>query len=106
MEPTEAEVATKKQLRLVLVLGKFRVLERENLQMKIALGGSTTMTVTLPPQADVKAGDILTFYTEVLYAEPKPPSVQRGYRIHSAPVSSSSNPKREWMLDMGRPSIY
>jgi hypothetical protein len=68
MEPIEA--ALRKPLRLVLVLGKFRVLERENLQMKVALGGSTTMTISLPPQADVKAGDLLTFYTEVLYAKP------------------------------------
>ena len=79
VDPTDAEIAaaTRKQYRIVLVLGKFRVVERGNLEMKIALGGSTTMTVhNLPPNADVKAGDILTFYTEVLYAEPKPPSVQ------------------------------
>jgi hypothetical protein len=69
MESTKAPIddALRKELRLVLVLGKFRVLERENLQMKVALGGSTTMTISLPPQADVKAGDLLTFYTEVLY---------------------------------------
>lgn len=54
------------QSRLVLVIGKYRVTERQNKLMKIALGGSTTMTVTLPDRADVKAGDILTFYTEVL----------------------------------------
>jgi hypothetical protein len=70
------EAPLKKPLRLVLVLGKFRVLERENLQMKVALGGSTTMTITLPAQADVKAGDLLTFYTEVLYAEPITPPIQ------------------------------
>ena len=70
------EPGLKKPLRLVLVLGKFRVLERENLQMKVALGGSTTMTISLPPQADVKAGDLLTFYTEVLYAQPKQAPVQ------------------------------
>lgn len=29
------------------------------------------MTVTLPPGADVRAGDLLTLYTEVLYANPK-----------------------------------
>ena len=70
--------ALRKPLRLVLVLGKFRVLEREANLMKLALGGSTTMTVTLPDRADVKAGDLLTLYTEVLYkhAEPKPPSIQ------------------------------
>lgn len=54
--------------RIVLVLGKFRVLEREDRMMKVALGGSTTMTVTLPEHADVKAGDLLTLYTEVLFA--------------------------------------
>ena len=66
----------KKPFRLILNLGKYRVMERQNLQIKIALGGSTTMTVTLPPQADVKEGDILTLYTEVLYAEPSQPPVQ------------------------------
>jgi len=65
-----------KPLRLVLNLGKYRVASRENLQMKIALGGSTTMTVTLPPHADVREGDILTLYTEVLYAEPSKTPVQ------------------------------
>lgn len=70
MEPTETP------LRLVLVLGKFRVTERQNRLMKIALGGSTTMTCTLPEGADVREGDILTFYTEVLYAAPQPTSIQ------------------------------
>lgn len=60
MEPTE------NKMRYVLILGKFRVTERTESQMKLALGGSTTMTVALPPRADVKAGDILTLYTEVL----------------------------------------
>lgn len=59
-----------KEIRLVLILGKFRVTERDNAGMKIALGGSTTMTVTLPDGVDVRAGDILTFYTEVLYNKP------------------------------------
>lgn len=72
MEPTETQMsdATRKPLRLVLVLGKFRVDERTANAMKIALGGSTTMTVTLPDGADVRAGDLLTLYTEVLYARP------------------------------------
>lgn len=73
MEPIEGQI---KPLRLVLVLGKFRVTERTETTMKIALGGSTTMTVTLPPQADVKEGDILTFYTEVLYANSRSTSIQ------------------------------
>lgn len=72
-DPTDVEMkaATKKQLRLVLVLGKFRVTERTDAAMKLALGGSTTMTCTLPDGADVKSGDILTLYTEVLYAKPQ-----------------------------------
>jgi hypothetical protein len=68
--------SAKDSLRLVLVLGKFRVTERTNLTMKIALGGSTTMTVTLPPQADVREGDLLTLYTEVLYANPGQTPIQ------------------------------
>ena len=77
MEPPPTEInKPKKPFHLILNLGKYRVMERQNLQIKIALGGSTTMTVTLPPQADVKEGDILTLYTEVLYAEPGEPSVQ------------------------------
>ena len=78
MEPTETEMtaALRKPFRLVLVLGKFRVSERTEAVMKLELGGSTTMTVTLPPHADVKAGDLLTLYTEVLYAQPEQPPVQ------------------------------
>lgn len=73
---SDLETALSKPLRLVLVLGKFRVSHRQNNQMKIELGGSTTMTCNLPEGADVKAGDLLTFYTEVLYANPQPPSIQ------------------------------
>lgn len=65
-----------KQPRVALILGKFRVIEKQNNSMKIALGGSTTMTATLPPYVDVREGDLLTFYTEVLYAPPDPTSVQ------------------------------
>ena len=73
----EAESMTDpKPLRIVLNLGKYRVLERSELQMKLALGGSTTMTVDLTPFMDVKAGDLLTLYTEVLYAKPSEPPIQ------------------------------
>lgn len=72
----ESAPASIKGPRLVLVLGKFRVIERQNNQMKIALGGSTTMTCILPEGADVRSGDILTFYTEVLYAAPQQTLVQ------------------------------
>lgn len=69
MEPTPSALA--KPLRLVLNLGKYRVTERHDTEMKLALGGSTTMTVIIPPQADVHAGDILTLYTEVLFKHDK-----------------------------------
>ena len=77
-DPSDAEMtaALRKPFRMVLVLGKFRVSERTSAMMKLELGGSTTMTVTLPPHADVKAGDLLTLYTEVYYAQPEQPPVQ------------------------------
>ncbi len=59
--------STQAPMRIVLVLGKFRVTERTETHMKIALGGSTTMTCNVTKDMDVKAGDLLTFYTEVLY---------------------------------------
>jgi len=65
-----------KQSRLVLVLGKFRVIDLQGRKMKLKLGGSTTMDVNLPPQADVRAGDLLTLYTEVLYAQPSEPPIK------------------------------
>lgn len=53
------------QPRVTLVLGKFRVLDRTEFEMKVALGGTTTMTVGVQPFMDVKAGDLITLYTEV-----------------------------------------
>lgn len=58
------------KMRARLILGKFRVLERTELMIKVALGGSTTMTVTVEPYMDVNAGDLLTLYTEVLIRNP------------------------------------
>lgn len=62
--------------RYRLVLGKFAVTERSGATMKLALGGSTTMTVQIPENADVRAGDLLTLYTEILSGFPKQPPVQ------------------------------
>lgn len=62
--------------RVTLVLGKFRVLARTEFQMKVALGGTTTMTVSVSPLMDVKAGDLITLYTEVYLAQPSQPPVQ------------------------------
>lgn len=55
--------------RVTLVLGKFRVLERTEFEMKVALGGTTTMTVGVQTFMDVKAGDLITLYTEVYLAK-------------------------------------
>jgi len=62
---------TKKQMRTILPLGKVRVVERTDNTIKLALGGSTTMTVMLNHMHlyDIKDGDLLSIYTEVLLAQ-------------------------------------
>jgi len=52
---------------------KGRVVDRGDYGFKIAIGGSTTITVKLPQphMYDVKDGDLLTIYTEVLFAKPQ-----------------------------------
>jgi len=55
-----------KRFRLQLVLGKYRVVNIEGNVAVVQLGGTTTMRFIIPEPADVRAGDILTFYTEVL----------------------------------------
>ena len=66
-----------RQLRLRMILGKYRVTERSGPILKVALGGSTIMTwFDTPDVADVKAGDWITLYTGVYYANPQPTSVQ------------------------------
>lgn len=54
-------------LRAVLPLLKARVVERGTAHFKLAIGGSTTITVTVPNMHnfDIRDGDILTLYTEV-----------------------------------------
>jgi len=61
------------KLRAVLPLLKGRVVDRGDYGFKIALGGTTTITVKLPQphMYDVKDGDMLTLYTEVLFAKPQ-----------------------------------
>lgn len=78
IEPPQGEVVPRSAKRYTLELGKYRVIERTAGSMKIALGGSTTMTVLLPENAgiDVRTGDILTLYTQVLYANPQQTPVQ------------------------------
>lgn len=61
------------ELRAILPLGKCRIVEKGDSWFKIALGGSTTMTITIGNMAmyDIKDGDLLTLYTEVMLANAK-----------------------------------
>lgn len=70
--------STPAPLRAILPLGKARVVERSAKSFKIALGGSTTMTIVLNTDMyDIRDGDLLTLYTEVyLNANPSPASKQ------------------------------
>lgn len=67
MEPSKEYL--RKRYRLVLNLGKYRVVERHGSTIKISLGGTTTITInnSVLLRSDVVAGDILTLYTEVPY---------------------------------------
>lgn len=71
---------TTDRIRYKLVLGKFqvtRILERgEFLEFNIHLPGLGHLICT-GPKADVKEGDLLTLYTEILAnAKPSEPPVQ------------------------------
>ncbi len=65
---------TASQLRATLVLGKYRVLERLPDGFRLALGGTTELSVKFADAQlnyDVRAGDLLTLYTEVYLNPPK-----------------------------------
>lgn len=56
------------QLRATLILGKYRVIERQVDGFRLSLGGTTEMNVKFTDAQlnyDVRAGDLLTLYTEV-----------------------------------------
>lgn len=54
-------------LRAILPLLKARIVDRGEGHFKIHLGGSTTITVTVDTRRyDIRDGDLLTIYTEVL----------------------------------------
>lgn len=59
--------------RAIWPLMKARVITYEGMQCKLAIGGSTTITIDVPQMQlyDIKVGDLLTVYTEVLLAKPK-----------------------------------
>jgi hypothetical protein len=66
--------------RYQLLLGKFQVTrvtrELGQLRMAIELPGLGHMIVDIPPTAYVREGDLLTFYTEILSANPNPTPIQ------------------------------
>ena len=69
-----------KSLRYRIILGKFPVTKVDKgltgCRMVVKLPGSVSLTADMPVNADVKIGDLLTFYTEVLRAEPSQPPIQ------------------------------
>lgn len=69
--------SAKAQMRAVLPLGKGRVVDRGANHFKLAIGGSTTITVQCNMSAlDIRDGDLLTLYTEVLLAKPSQSPIQ------------------------------
>ncbi len=60
-------------LRVILPLLKARVVDRSPTSFKLAIGGSTTITVDCNMALyDIRDGDLLTLYTEVLLAKTLP----------------------------------
>ena len=73
--------SAKNQVRLRLILGKYRVLRVERtptgFAMAVDLNQGIKLVCELPPTADVREGDILSIYTEVLTNAPTiSPSIQ------------------------------
>ncbi len=58
-----------KQLRLQCILGKFPVVRVADSHFVLKLGGTTEMRITRPPRSDIRDGDLLTLYTEVMLAQ-------------------------------------
>ncbi len=66
-----------RKMRAVFPLLKARVIDRSATGFKIAIGGSTTITIACDMERyDIRDGDLLTLYTEVLLAQPKPTSIE------------------------------
>ena len=63
----------RKRFRTILPLLKGRIVYKDAVSFKISIGGSTTITVTPPNMShfDIKDGDLLTLYTEVLLNAPQ-----------------------------------
>lgn len=76
MEPAQSSC-----VRYRLIFGKFQVKAVTRgftgQRFTIDLGSSVTITVDAPLRADVKLGDLLTIYTEVLsHDQPDPAPIQ------------------------------
>lgn len=66
-----------KRPRIIFPLLKARVIDRGPTSFKLAIGGSTTITIDCQMSLyDIRDGDLLTLYTEVLLAQPSKPPVQ------------------------------
>ncbi len=64
--------ANAKQMRAILPLGKARVVDRGQGFFKLAIGGSTTITIeTNMDLYDIRDGDLMTLYTECLLKPPQ-----------------------------------
>lgn len=65
-----------KGFRAILPLGKARVVDRGPDYFKLAIGSSTTITISTNMDLyDIHDGDLLTLYTEVMLAKPSSTSV-------------------------------
>lgn len=60
-----------RRLRAIMPLIKARVVDRDAHHFKLAIGGSTTVTIQCNMSMyDIRDGDLFTLYTEVLLARP------------------------------------
>ena len=69
--------ANPRRLRAILPLLKARIIDRGPDYFKLAIGGSTTITIRCDTAIyDLRDGDLLTLYTEVPFAQPSQSPVQ------------------------------
>jgi hypothetical protein len=65
--------SAKNSMRVVFPLTKARVVAVDSAEFRLAIGGSTTITVRPADMSlfDIRDGDLLTLYTEVLLKPPQ-----------------------------------
>jgi hypothetical protein len=70
-------MSERKQMRAIMALLKARVVDRGPTYFKLAIGGSTTITIDCNmAMYDIRDGDQFTLYTEVLLAKPSQPPIE------------------------------